>query len=68
MNTDFIKRVILLDKAELLLERNKNINGEQYNKLRIALNKCWIHIWDFEYSNEENQEFYKLFPDEEKQK
>lgn len=63
MNDDFIRRVILLDKAEILIEKNKKLTGEQYKKLRSALNKCWIHIWDFEHTKEENEEFYKLFPD-----
>lgn len=61
MNDDFIKRVILLDKAEIILKNNKKLNGEHYKRIKSALNKCWIHIWDFEYSDEENKEFYGLF-------
>lgn len=64
MDKDFIKRVILLDKAEILLNNNKKINGEQYKHIKSVLNKCWIHIWDFEYDSEENKDFYNLFPEE----
>jgi hypothetical protein len=65
MNNDFIKRVILLDKAEILLENNKKLTGKQHNKIKSMLNKCWIHIWDFEYNKEINEEYYRLFPEEE---